>query len=140
MPSFKIDILRELKRLSNPYVDINNVSSDYNIRNESFTSAYLQLESEDLIASANTSDCGLEVGSDGLASWSVVNVYVTEKGDLALNPPKSEQPSFISVLTNNATFATVVGGILLFVILFLFVQPWLNTDQTQNQDTTRQIK
>lgn len=127
MREFNLDILAELKRLSTPYVDINHISTDYDIRSDFFVAAYLQLESEGMIASANTSDCGLEVSADGLPSWSVLDVYVTEKGDLALNPPEIEKPSLVSTITNNATFATVVGGIFLLVIVALLVQPWLDS-------------
>lgn len=127
MREFNLDILAELKRLSTPYVDINNISTDYDIRSDFFVAAYLQLESEGMIASANTSDCGLEVSADGLPSWSVVDVYVTEKGDLALNPPEIEKPSLVSTITNNATFARVVGGIIFLVIVALLVQPRLDS-------------
>lgn len=127
MKDFKLDILTELKRLSTPYIDINNISTDYDIRSDYFVAGYQQLEADGMIASANSSGCGLRISGDGLPYWSVVDVYVTERGDLALNPPKTSKPSIISNVTNNATFATVVGGIILLIIAALFIQPWLDS-------------
>jgi len=129
--AFALDILRELKNISTPYVNINNVTSNYDIRSKYFISSYLRLESEDLIASANTPDCGLEVGADGIPSWSVVDVYVTEKGDLLLHPPKTPISKVVLKITEHPVVAAlIVAGILGLVAS---VPTFLGSDQQSGQ-------
>jgi hypothetical protein len=140
MKDFKLDILRELKHLSTPYVNIRKVSSGYDYKSDYFVAAYLQLESEGLIASENTESCGLKISADGLPFWSVVDVYVTQKGDIALNPPKVKKPSLLAAITNNATFATVVGGTILIIVVSIFVQPWLPAAKTNSQGIDQKIQ
>ena len=140
MEDFKLDILRELKKFSTPYVDIRKLSSEYDCESEYFVAAYLQLEAEGLIASANTDNCGLKISSDGFPFWSIVNVYVTKKGDLVLNPPKVNKLTPLLAITNNATFATVVGGIILIILVTVLIQPLLSTTQKSDQKNSENIK
>lgn len=80
MNELKLKILEDLLKFSNPYVDIRHMEKSWDIHSEEFFTVFSELEESGMIASKNTSDCGLEVGVDGLAQWSVVDLYVTDYG------------------------------------------------------------
>lgn len=84
MENIKYKILEALAEISDPYADIRKLDGQFDRGSKHFIAAFRELESEGLIKSANTRDCGLEVGADGYASWSVVDLYVTEAGKRAL--------------------------------------------------------
>lgn len=75
-----IKILKDLNINSSPYVDIRKLEENWDIHDKTFFTAFSELEEQGYISSKNTPDCGLEISADGIAQWSVVDLYVNDLG------------------------------------------------------------
>lgn len=126
MGNFKLDVLQSLADKSTPYCDIRDLESEYDIRSENFTSSFLQLENEGLISS-NSSSCGLRISSDGIASWSVVDLYVNEKGKSILIPSAESAPKKVFKTTEHP----VLAGLIVAGVIALVSCLWPSPDNAQ---------
>ena len=92
----KLSVLKVLKLVSKPYVFIDDVKPHMNIHSKEFTSVFEQLVEYELISSTQSLSCGLEMSGDGLPAWSGVNIKITDKGNLVLNPiPWYKKPNYL---------------------------------------------
>ncbi len=128
MNQFTLEILKRLKELSKPYIDIRDLESDYDTKSTDFIAAFRRLESDCLIASANTSGCGLRVGADGYAGWAVVDLYVTDCGDAILNPQEAPKEPFTTWLVKPVVVAVSIALIL-----------WLSSQAYSHFQPTEQV-
>ena len=123
MEEFKDGVLQSLLEHSNPYVDIRDLQSDYDIGSDNFAAAFLELEQLGFIRS-NSSSCGLK-RIRGETYWSIVELFVTESGknyleqldsDSKKNDPNSARNWLAKpVIVEVAKWSVI--GILGFIVL-----------------------
>ena len=82
----QLSVLKVLKSVSKPYIFIDDVQPYMDIHSKEFTSVFEQLVGDELISSTQSPTCGLKMSGDGLPAWSGVNISITSKGNLVLNP------------------------------------------------------
>jgi hypothetical protein len=82
----QLSVLKVLKEVSTPYVFIDDVQPRMDIHSKAFISVFKQLVEDKLISSTQSPNCGLKMSGDGLPVWSGVDISITGKGELVLNP------------------------------------------------------
>lgn len=120
MSDLKITILKAFKEKSTPYVDISTLYPEFDIKSEDFILAFRELERNGLIASANTSNCGLRVGVNGTPSWAVVDLYITEEGSRLINPSKKYLVSQLIKITEHPVISALIVTAIIAIATYIF--------------------
>jgi hypothetical protein len=126
-----IDI-KLLKCFLHDSMDINKLSElGYDNQDQQFIRNFKQLCDLNLITTDSYS-CGLHLSADNRATWTCIDLRLTEKGNLLLLPP---QVSKLSIL-NKVTSHPIVSGVCVVGIIAVisFGYTFLGNDQESNQD------
>jgi len=130
-----IDI-KLLKCFVHDPMDINKLSElGFNNQDRQFIRNFKQLCDLNLITSDSYS-CGLHLSADGQATWTCIDLHLTESGGLLLHPPQESKFTVISKITSHPIISGVcVVGI---VAVISFGYTFLGNDQELNQDLKQQ--
>lgn len=106
------------------------MQADYDINSDNIVASFRHLESKRYIASANTDRYGLSVSADGLSSWSVVDLYVTDEGLLFLESPPKPVTAPVKDWLIKSTIQNIVAWAVIEILAIAVAIYWPKVKET----------